>query len=329
MNKTLEFFEKIADNPTPRERGNGRNLLARVMPDQAPPHIEHLNFSGDYSGWAALKDDTYVSVGVSCDHLPSGLYRPVMTNIGITLSKMDVRCDKILRLPDSQSNNVVDEITTFRNKADAFKQRGLLHKRGILLWGPPGSGKTCTIQQIIELLINQHGGIAIQVDQPVNAAMALQMIRRVEKERQIVAIMEDLDALTDRHGEPEYLALLDGESQVDNIVYVATTNYPERLDKRFVDRPSRFDTIVWIGMPSADARRAYLEAKEQLWDKDELEYLVSSSKDFSIAHLRELLILIKCLGYDSEEAVNRLTSMKLRPPDSNNAPNRKAVGFAA
>lgn len=325
--KMGEFFGKVADRPV-RDHGNTMRggSLERAVPS---PHMDHTSFAGDYSGWAALKDDSYISVGVSCNELPSGLYRPVMTNIGITLSKMQIQCDQILRLPDSQSNKVVDEITTFRDRADAFKQRGLLHKRGILLWGPPGSGKTCTIQQVINLLVNKHGGIAIQVDHPKEAALALQMIRRVEKERQLVAIMEDIDALTDRYGEPEYLALLDGESQVDNIVYVATTNYPERLDKRFVDRPSRFDTIVWIGMPTADARRAYLEAKETKWDKKELDYLVESSHEFSIAHLRELLILIKCLGYEAKEAVARLSSMRLRPPDSNNSPNKKAVGFVA
>jgi hypothetical protein len=83
----------------------------------------------------------------------------------------------------------------------------------------------------------------------------LQMLRAVEPERQVVGILEDVDALIERYGESEYLSLLDGEAQVDNVVYVATTNYPERLDARIVDRPSRFDTIRYIGMPSAGARR--------------------------------------------------------------------------
>lgn len=324
--KLKEFFGKVSNAPT---RGGHGNTLRGEQPAVPSPHIDNLNFTGEYSGWGQLKDDAYVSVGVSCDRLSSGLYRPVMTNIGITVQKMALSSDQLLRLPDSQSNRVVDEISKFRDLADNFKKRGLLHKRGVLLWGPPGSGKTCTIQQVLSLLVDEHDGIALQVEHPREAALALQMIRRVEPVRQIVAVMEDLDALVDRYGEPDYLALLDGESQLDNIVYVATTNYPERLDKRFVDRPSRFDTIVWIGMPTAEARLAYLKAKESEWKAGDLDYLVKNSHDFSIAHMRELLILTKCLGYSCEEAIGRLSSMRLKTPDSNRAPNRPRTGFVA
>jgi len=327
--KLQEFFGKVSNSP---DRGNYTGKTQGGLEQAVPASYQSpdsLGFAGDYAAWGQLKDDSYISVGVACNKIPSGFYRPVMTQIGITIQKMKLSSDQLLRLPDSQSNRVVDEIAKFRDLALNFKSRGLLHKRGVLLWGPPGSGKTCTVQQVLSLLVDKHNGVALQVEHPQNSVLALQMIRRVEPERQIVAVMEDIDALVDRHGESEYLALLDGESQVDNIVYVATTNYPERLDRRFVDRPSRFDTIVWIGMPSADARRAYLKARESKWEKKELDYLVDNSKDFSIAHLRELLILTKCLGYSAEEAIDRLSSMRLKPPDSNNAPNKKKVGFAA
>lgn len=321
-----EFFDKIS--PVAHRERLSQNSVNPGFAGGIPSGAEAMNFSGEYSGWGQLKDDSYISVSISCDQLPSGFYRPVITNSGIVIQKVELYNDKLLKLPDSRGGRVVEEISKFRTLGKNFKERGLLHKRGVLLWGAPGSGKTCTVHQILEILITEHKGVAIQVDHPQLAAQALQMIRRVEPERQIVAVMEDIDAMVDRYGEAEYLALLDGESQVDNIVYLATTNYPERLDKRFVDRPSRFDSIVWVGMPTANDRRCYLEAKEKNWDEEELEYLVGNSEGFSIAHLRELLILIKCLGYSATESIERLSNMRVKPPNSGDAPDRKKAGFA-
>ena len=61
--------------------------------------------------------------------------------------------------------------------------------------------------------------------------------------------------MTEYYAESEYLSLLDGENQIGNVVYVATTNYPEKLDKRFTDRPSRFDVVQKISMPNEDGKK--------------------------------------------------------------------------
>jgi len=53
------------------------------------------------------------------------------------------------------------------------------------------------------------------------------------------------------------LNLLDGVKQVDNIIYIATTNYPELLEERILNRPSRFDRRFHIGTPSAEVRKFY------------------------------------------------------------------------
>jgi ATP-dependent 26S proteasome regulatory subunit len=231
-------------------------------------------------------------------------------------------------LADSKSKSVVEEIKKFSTMKERFNRYGLLHKRGILLWGPPGGGKTCTVQLILQLIIEQGDGLGVQIEHPNEAVTALRIIRNIEPKRQIVAVLEDIDALVDRYGEAEYLSLLDGETQTDNIVYVATTNYPERLDRRFVDRPSRFDTIVWVGMPSLAARREYLLSKDPSWDKKELEYILHGTEGYSIAHLREIFILIKCFEYPMKEAVEKVSKMKNAKPSSEDSPDKKKVGFA-
>lgn len=282
-----------------------------------------------YKAWAS-NDKDFWGTASTYTSLPSGLYRFASSHeIGIYLSKMENKTDSLLTFPDSDSEAIVKEIVQFKDVHEEFTSRGFLHKRGILLWGPPGSGKTSTIQLLIRLIVERYNGIAIFVDHPGIASQGFQMVRKIEPTRQIIAIMEDFDSLVRRYDENEFLAMLDGESQIDNVVFVATTNYPERLDKRFVDRPSRFDTIKYIGMPNAEARRTYLVNKEKVWDADELDHFVEISDGFSVAHLRELIILTKCFKRPLEESAAKLRKSIDLQPDSSRSPDAPKFGFAA
>ena len=176
-------------------------------------------------------------------------------------------------------------------------------------------------------IIEKYSGIVCKIEHPNLAAEGVSMIRKIEPERPIVALMEDLDALIDTYGENRYLALLDGETQVDNILYIATTNYPDLLVRRFVDRPSRFDTIKKIGMPSAEARKMYLETKEPYLTEKELKEWVSRTDGFSVAHLRELIIAVKCFEYSLDDTIERLDKMRVRKPSSEDGDEKEAFGF--
>lgn len=290
-----------------------------------PPHYE---IAQGCSRWAA-RGDMYHGVGETYAELPPGLYRCTDTQIGPALVKQRVETDSLLELPDDAGAAIISEFETFWKISPKFRQRGFLHKRGFLLWGPPGSGKTSTVQLLVKRLIDELSGIVLFLDHPNLAAACLQMARKIEPKRPMIAIMEDMDALVRKFGENEYLALLDGEAQVDNIVFLGTTNYPELLDKRFVDRPSRFDTIKYIGMPSAAARRLFLKTKEPSLEGRELDLWVDASEGFSVAHLKEMIIAVKCFDQPLEAVVKRLEEMQARKPTSEDSPERVGVGFTA
>lgn len=279
------------------------------------------------SSWAS-SGKTYWSTAPGGPRLPVGIYRlGLQPDTGPTFTLQHNDTDSLVELPDSESAKILAEIAQFKTLKSVFAHHGFLYKRGIFLWGPPGSGKTCTVQMILKLLMQEHDSIAVMIDEPGTAIQCLQRLRQIEPDRQVVGIMEDLDALCHRYDESAFLSLLDGESQVDNIVYVATSNYPEKLDRRFLDRPSRFDTIRYIGMPTADARRVYLQAKVPELTEIELHDYVKHSKDYSIAHLRELIVLTRCFGNTLQEAVGKLNGQRLRKPSSEDSPDRVPVGF--
>lgn len=298
--------------------------------EKEPEARQHLASSKMSLVWSSRHGHNYWATEATVDRLEAGLYcARFAPDIGYFLEERTNLTDTIIPLPDTKSEYVLDEIKQFSELKPEFVKHGFLYKRGILLWGPPGSGKTCTMQLLIKLVIERLDGVALLVDNPTEAMHALTMFRRVEPNRQVIAILEDIDELIKRwDGEASFLSLLDGETQVNNVIYVATTNYPENLDKRFVDRPSRFDTIIYIGMPSADARRAYLKAKAPELKGKELTEYVEASDGFSIAHLRELIIATKCFGKPLNEAADRLKQMTNAKPSSDRAPDRESFGFS-
>lgn len=281
--------------------------------------------------WAVYGGDSYSPCEKAVDVLPVGQYTIGSSQeIGIYFSKKDVNLDDLLVLPDSASESIITSIKQFWTREEKFRRLGFLWKRGILLWGPPGSGKTSTLQLISSMIVEQ-GGISVYVTDPSLAAVGLEKLRRIEPKRPIVVMLEDIDAITERYGEAGLLALLDGELQIDNVAFIATTNYPERLDRRFINRPSRFDIVKKIGMPSSEARSIFLRTKNPRLASDEnrmeLEQWVTLTKEFSIAHLKELVVSVEVFDVTVEEAVQRLRAMIDIPITSSDRDGKVPVGF--
>jgi intein/homing endonuclease len=187
------------------------------------------------------------------------------------------------------------------------------------------SGKTTSLIMAAESMVKQ-GGVVLIADMPGVLKILLRELRLVEADRPMTVIWEDLDAVIKRYGESEVLEILDGESQVNGIVFVATTNYPEDLDARIVNRPSRFDRVEHIDMPNAESRALYLNAKVGTTIAPDGTDLVVATKDMSIAHLRELVAAIWCFGSDAQDVLKRLVDME-KVPHSDRHNNKSKTGF--
>lgn len=280
----------------------GRPVEASTNPREAP--------SSDTTQWAVLGNGVFRPCSVTTPALPSGVYGVDMDNVGLYLVRRKIITDDLIVLPDTASERVLTALQVFWDAKSKFADKGQLFKRGVMLWGPPGSGKTCTLMLLTHDIINRDG-IVILPSAPELTTKALQFVRQIEPERPLICVLEDIDEIISQHGEHALLALLDGETQIDNVVFVATTNYPERLDQRLVNRPSRFDEIIKIDMPSAEARRVYFRArlnKIELSDS-KLDEWVSETEGLSIAHLKEIVVAVYCLGREYHETMKRLKAM--------------------
>ncbi len=280
--------------------------------------------------WTTSDGKRFLPASHTTERLTPGVY-DIMSNpnIGIFFEKIPVKTDGLIRFPQTNSNKVISEIAKFWDREDIFRQYNLTHKRGILLWGPPGSGKSCTIKIIMEDVVSR-GGIVVKFTAPSLFTEGIRILREIQQDTPIVILMEDIDSILDVYNESEVLNILDGVDQVDKAVFLATTNYPERLGPRIVNRPSRFDKRFKIGHPNAESRKMYFEhiigGDEQVANLNILlDKWVEDTEGFSIAHLQELFVATIILGDSYDDAIETLNTMKEIPSSEDDI--EKMMGF--
>lgn len=271
---------------------------------------DQLNSS--FCQWAKYPNGIFQATSVTIKTLPPDCYKIDTNRNGLMFISHPMKTDNLIKFDDDQySSNLLKEINTFWTLEKEFKDYGFLHKRGIILWGAAGSGKTSIIQLIIKDLIENFDGIVLICScSPDLVSEAIKQIKQVEPNRKIICLFEDIDAIIKRFGEPDILSLLDGETQVNNVLNLATTNYPEMLDKRIVSRPRRFDRRIKVEMPTRSVRQQYFQNKVgDKVNKEEIEKWVNATEGFSFAALTELVVLTKCLKNDFEKSINDIKEL--------------------
>lgn len=229
--------------------------------------------------------------------------------------KKPIKLDELLLLPDPTFESIITDIQYFWDHQHKFIEYKYAYKRGILLYGPPGSGKTSLIALLSDDII-KRGGIVINIKdandlQIYNDAVG-KIFRNIQPSTPILTIMEDIDGLAQvKETETLLLNILDGVYQLTNVVYLACTNYPEKLEDRILNRPSRFDKRYFIDLPSQQVRKFYLERK--IYPEDlkviNIDEIVEKTEGLSIAHLGEFVKSTFIFGKTVDESIKSLKEM--------------------
>src|SRR5713226_994909 len=211
--------------------------------------------------WKIVQSGVFEICGQTAARLPSGAYGCSLNQYGdVQLMSRDLQVDDLIDFADSLPAKILHEIESFWDLGDLFLKHGYLHRRGYLLYGPQGSGKSSVVHQVVHRII-KASHVAVFCEHPGFLTRAMEVFRKIEPDRPVVCIFEDIDAIIEMHGDSELLAWLDGSHQINKVINIATTNYPERLDRRIVSRPRRFDRIIKIEAPTATMRETYLRKK--------------------------------------------------------------------
>ena len=169
-------------------------------------------------------------------------------------------------LEDIKKELLEDNIFTIIENHESLHERGVQTNRGLILAGPPGVGKSMTIDSIIS-----------KADCTVIYADFISLHKKMEEIFQIarkysptILILEDIDALgiTSQRdtfntggGMSTLLNCMDGIESNDGVITVATSNHPEHLDWALVNRPGRFDLRIDYFYPDNKVLEQILKIK--------------------------------------------------------------------
>ncbi|MFH0896646.1 MAG: CDC48 family AAA ATPase, partial [Candidatus Bathyarchaeota archaeon] len=156
---------------------------------------------------------------------------------------------------------------------DAFTRMGIKPPRGILLYGPPGCGKTLMVKATATE--SEANFISIKGPELLSKWVGesekgiREVFRRARQVSPAIIFFDEIDAIAPRRGMEsgthvteqvvsQILTEMDGLEEMTDVVVIAATNRPELVDPALL-RPGRFDRHILITVPSEKSREAILK----------------------------------------------------------------------
>lgn len=188
---------------------------------------------------------------------------------------------------------------------ELFRRLGIDPPKGVLLHGPPGTGKTMIAKAVAtetnahftvingpEIISKYYGESEKQLreifDEAANNAPAIVFVDEIDS---ICPKREDVSGEVERRVVAQMLTLMDGMQGRDNVIVIGATNRRDALDPA-LRRPGRFDREIEIGVPDREGRKEILDVHTRqmpIADDFDVDWVLENSYGFVGADLAALV----------------------------------------
>ena len=198
---------------------------------------------------------------------------------------------------------LINDVESFFGSRETYLQYNIPWKRGVILHGPPGCGKTISIkalmntvrqQDVSNLYVKSFKASGCQSDQ----ASIRQIFVKARAVAPALLIFEDLDSLVTDELRSFFLNEVDGVEENNGLLIIGSTNHIDRLDTSITKRPSRFDRKFHFKTPSEQERRLYCQYwQSKLQSNPDIDFtyevcqaVAAATEGFTFAYLKELFV---------------------------------------
>lgn len=207
-------------------------------------------------------------------------------------------------LEEEMKERLIHDVQSFFDTRHVYQASKVAWKRGVILHGVPGNGKTVSVKALINSLAQREDSIPAlyvkSLDSCQGPKYSIQLIfQHARAMAPCLLVFEDLDSLVTPKTRSYFLNEIDGLESNDGILMIGSTNYLERLDAAITKRPSRFDRKYHFKLPEEGARLAYAQywCKKFVGQGEMVDFpeglcpvIAKITDGFSFAYMKELFV---------------------------------------